>query len=166
MNSSAAYRKYCLTVQQAAKESNILQFLRTSPLGKIAPELIEPRQGLVVEMSHIVGRAPTPADLTTPFLQQLGEILSQLHRLIPNGSFGSLNCELKPTQPFPTFGSFLNAQLNKWVSWHESNGTCDLRPYISWLYRQLDTHRIYFDNVAPDFCQGDLDLKNIIVAGT
>ncbi len=164
MNHPSTYRKCCRTAERAAKECAVLDALQASPLRHLVPRLTEVRQDpLVVEMSYIQGKAPTPDELGRETLDQLGSALRMLHRLRPCTTFGSFDAALDVPQNYATFDKFLEMQIGKWLEWHAPEPDSYLSSYVAWLERERNALRNYFRGVTPLFCHGDVDLKNMIL---
>lgn len=158
------YCKVCRTAAQAAKERTILRLLQTSPLKHFSPVLVEvQRDPMIVEMSHIEGSAPRPEDIGEDLLNQLGTTLRQLHQFRPCTTFGSLDADLGVPRCFATFTDFLEAQIEKWASWHSAQPGSYLHAYATWLHHELGTLGNYFSSLEPIFCHGDIDTKNLIL---
>ncbi len=164
MKRPSTYRKVCRTAAQAAKERAILRVLQASPLQHLSPRLTEVRTDpLIVEMSYMSGKAPTPDQLGHRVLEQLGEVLRRLHRLRPCTTFGSFDAALNVPLDYTTFGDFLEMQIRKWSEWHAPKPDSYLSAYVSWLWRGYDALREYFCSVDPLFCHGDVDTKNLVL---
>lgn len=164
MKNPLTYRKVCQTPEQAAKERAILRVLQPSPLQHLSPHLIEARlEPLVVEMSYIPGRAPTPDQLGNHVLEQLGAALRRLHRLRSCTTFGSFDAALNVSPGYATFGDFLEMQIRKWSEWHAPIPGSYLSAYVSLLRREYEVLREYFHGTEPLFCHGDVDLKNLVI---
>lgn len=164
MKNPSTYRKVCRTPEQAAKERALLHVLQASPLQHLSPHLTEVRTDpLVVEMSYIPGKVPTPDQLGHRILEQLGEALRGLHHLRPCTTFGSFDAVLDVPLGYANFGDFLEMQIRKWSEWHAPTLGSYLSAYVSWLWKGYGALREYFRSVDPLFCHGDVDTKNLVL---
>ncbi len=164
MKNPPTYSKVCRTPEQAVKEHAVLHVLQVSSLQHLSPRPIKTLTNpLIVKMSYISGKAPTPNQLGHRALGQLGETLRELHYLRPCATFGSFDANLNVPLGHATFDNFLQMEIKKWSEWHAPAPDSYLSGYISWLWREHDTLQEYFRSVDPLFCHGDIDAKNLIL---